>query len=74
MTKVISISDEAYGSLKRVKGKDSFSGTILRLTKPFQKKTLLDVVNSFAPNEELAGAVEKVYKGRSKFKFKKVVL
>lgn len=74
MTKIISLSDEAYGRLKRVKGKDSFSGTVLRLTNPLQKTTLLDVVNSFAPNEELASAVEKVYKNRSKFRFKKVVL
>ncbi len=31
MTKIISLSDEAYEKLSRLKGKDSFSKTILRL-------------------------------------------
>ena len=71
MTKIISLSDEAYGSLKRVKGKDSFSGTILRLTaKP--KKNLLEIIKSIAPNEELAKNIEAVYKARKNLKLKRV--
>lgn len=71
MTKVISISDKAYDSLKRVKGEDSFSEIILRLTqKP--KKNLLEIIKSMAPDEELANNIEEVYKRRKDFKLSRV--
>ncbi|GBC74601.1 hypothetical protein HRbin05_00645 [archaeon HR05] len=41
MTKVISLSDEAYQALKKIKGKDeSFSDVILRLIKEAAKRPL----------------------------------
>lgn len=73
MTRVISISDEAYDRLKAVKNGRSFSETIIGLTGG-EKKDLLDIVMSRSPNHELADAVEEVYKKRNRFKFRKVEL
>lgn len=59
--KTLTISEEAYNSLARVKGKDeSFTKVILRLTKKPAGRNLLDYVRSFSPDEELASAIEKV--------------
>jgi len=42
MTKVISLSEEAYKSLKRLKGEgESFSDVVLRMTKAAEPKSLL---------------------------------
>ena len=71
MTKVISVSDEAYERLSRIKGRDSFTGTILRLTNPKKKKTLLDVVREMKPNEELARNTDEAIKTLRKMKFRR---
>lgn len=72
MSKIIAVSDEAYNRLKRIKDNDSFSKVILRLTDKPNTKSLLDVINSWAPDEELAKNVEEAYKNRKNFKFKRV--
>ncbi len=38
MTKVISLSNEAYETLSKIKGKDSFSKVVLRLARGGQAK------------------------------------
>lgn len=63
--KTLTISEEAYNALSRIKTKDeSFTKTILRLTKKRSAGNLLDYVRSFSPDEELASAVEKVLQKR----------
>jgi predicted CopG family antitoxin len=42
MTKVISLSEEAYKALKRLKGEgESFSDVVMRMTKTAEPKSLL---------------------------------
>ena len=76
MTKVISVSDEAYDRLKREKREnDSFSKAIIRLTEPAGKKNdILTFVKSINPSvrERLAKNVEDAYKKMRKLKFKRV--
>jgi predicted CopG family antitoxin len=63
--KTLTISEEAYDALARVKGKDeSFTKVILRLAKRKSSGDLLDYVRSTPPNEELASAIEKVLEKR----------
>ena len=65
--KTLTISEEAYNALARVKSKDeSFTKAILRLAHKKAAGNLLDYVRSFSPDEELATAVEKVLEKRSK--------
>ncbi len=65
--KTLTISEEAYNALARVKAKDeSFTKTILRLTRKKAAGNMLDYVRSFSPDEELASAVEKVLEKRGK--------
>ena len=63
--KTLSISEEAYNALARVKGKDeSFTKVILRLAQRRSSGDLLDYIRSVGPNEELASAIEKVLEKR----------
>src|SRR6266699_3699044 len=56
--KTLTISEEAYNALARIKGRDeSFTKAILRLTNKKAAGNLLDYVRSFSPDEELASAV-----------------
>ena len=48
MTKVISLSDEAYGSLKKLKGtEESFSDIVIELTKEKRKQNLLKLAGAW---------------------------
>ena len=63
--KTLTISEEAYNALARVKGKDeSFTKVILRLAQRRISGDLLDYRRSVGPNEELASAIEKVLEKR----------
>ncbi len=63
--KTLTISEEAYDALARIKGKDeSFTRVILRLAKRRSSGDLLDYVRSMPPNEELASAIERVLEKR----------
>ncbi len=65
--KTLTISEEAYNALARVKGKDeSFTKAIPRLTRKKADGNLLDYIRSLSPDEELASAVEKVLEKRGK--------
>jgi predicted CopG family antitoxin len=63
--KTLTISEEAYDALARLKSKDeSFTEVILRLAQRKSKGNLLDYVRSFAPDNELADRIEEVVKKR----------
>jgi len=63
--KTISISEEAYLALARLKGeKESFTDIILRILKKRGEGTLLDYVKSLEPDGELAEALEQILKER----------
>jgi predicted CopG family antitoxin len=48
MTKVISLSEKAYETLKNIKKPgESFSDVVLRVTKNHQKKSLLDFAGTW---------------------------
>jgi predicted CopG family antitoxin len=74
MTKVISLSDEAYGNLKSLKNEgDSFSGVINRLTTEARKKSILDSAGKWAGTEEEFKKIKKmVREDRKKFKLREV--
>ncbi len=75
MTRVISISDEAYGRLKAMKNGGSFSEAIIGLTGGENSaKRLLEIIESREPDHELADAIEEVYKKRGRFKLREVNL
>jgi predicted CopG family antitoxin len=48
MTKVISLSDRAYGTLKKMKRKnESFSDVVIRLSNKEQKKSILELAGTW---------------------------
>jgi len=60
MTKVISISDEAYNGLMHLKSKkDSFSRVILRVVQKEEKKSLLDFFGRWPGSKEELSKINK---------------
>jgi predicted CopG family antitoxin len=75
MHKTITISEEAYEALARMKSEnESFTEAILRLVKKKEKGTLLDYVKSLEPDEEFAELLEEVVKERELVTLKDVKL
>ncbi len=75
MTRVISISDEAYDRLKSIKKENmSFSKVIIGLTETERRKRFFEFVKNMEPDEELARNVEEVYKQRGRFRLRRVTL
>ena len=71
MSRLISVSDEVYETLKRQKNGKSFSEVIKGMyTKP--TKTPLDVIKDWNPSPEFIEGLEKAYLERGKWKLKKV--
>jgi predicted CopG family antitoxin len=69
--KTLTISEEAYDALARLKSKDeSFTKVILRLAQRKSKGNLLDYVRSFAPDNELADRIEEVVKKRGSIRLR----
>ncbi|MHA1168112.1 MAG: antitoxin VapB family protein [Candidatus Hodarchaeales archaeon] len=70
--KTITISEEAYNALAREKTEfESFTDVILRITRAkVKKQELLLWLDSIEPNEDLASAIEEVYKQRNEWKFR----
>jgi len=67
--KTLTISEEAYDALARVKGKDeSFTKVILRLTGRKTKGNLLEYLRSIGPDYELADRLEKIVEERHKIR------
>ncbi|MBO8182457.1 MAG: antitoxin VapB family protein [Archaeoglobus sp.] len=60
--KTLTISEEAYNALRKLKGKgESFSDVIIRITK---KASLLEYIESTDFPEDLVEKVEGVYESR----------
>jgi predicted CopG family antitoxin len=71
MSKLISVSDEVYETLKRQKNGKSFSEVIKSMyEKPV--KTPFDVIKDWNPSPEFIEGLEKTYRERGKWKLKKV--
>ncbi|MBS7622451.1 antitoxin VapB family protein [Candidatus Bathyarchaeota archaeon] len=65
--KTITISEEAYNALAKVKGeKESFTDVILRIARKKGSGNLLDYVRSLQPDEELARTLEEIVQERKK--------
>ncbi|MBO3839468.1 MAG: antitoxin VapB family protein [Thermoproteota archaeon] len=69
--KTITISDEAYEALFRLKrDKESFTDVILRLTKGKAGGTLLEYIRSLEPDEDFAKIMEEVVMERRKIRLR----
>lgn len=63
--KTVTISEEAYNALARMKGKnESFTEVILRIARRKEEGTLLDYVKSIEADDEFAGILEEVVEKR----------
>ena len=60
MTKVISISDDAYEELKKLKANKSFSKIIIEITKEKSKDSLLELAGSLS-NEDAERIKKRIY-------------
>jgi len=77
MVKVISLSDEAYGILKRMKMGRSFSEVIVDVTTSKEKKGIVKDLSKFCgiwkdETEEWEKIKKKLYKDRKKAKLREV--
>lgn len=67
MTKIISLSDEAYGRLKALKGNDkSFTKIVIELTEPKKPKSLLDYAGVWKDRDDLKEIFDKILEERHK--------
>jgi predicted CopG family antitoxin len=65
MTRIISISDEAYEKLARIKGKDSFTQAILRLLRE-PKGDIMSLAGVWKDEHEMDGIFKKILEDRHK--------
>jgi len=74
MTRVISLSDEAYIELKKRKEEnESFSDVVLRIVKHEKKKNLSKFFGAWSgPKEELDRIEKMIYEDRKKTKMRDV--
>jgi predicted CopG family antitoxin len=64
--RTLTVSDEAYNALSKMKKeRESFTETILRLTKRTEKGTLLDYIKTLEPDEEFASTLETILENRN---------
>lgn len=76
MVKVISLSEEAYKTLKTIKGNNSFSELVVELVneRP-KKKSIKEFFGVFKENtDEWEKINKKLYEDRKKFKLREVKL
>jgi len=60
MTKVISLSEEAYKVLKRLKRRgESFSDVVIKITKNMESRSLLEFAGAWTGND-IDGVFEKI--------------
>ncbi len=65
--KTLTISEEAYAALARLKSRgESFTQVILRLTAKTKRGSLLDYVRSVEPDEEFAETLEEIVRRRER--------
>ena len=75
MTKVISLSNEAYERIKSIKNSgESFSDIVIKLVPRIKKKPLSDFLGKWTGTEKEIGDIKKIIEeGRKKFKTREVV-
>ena len=75
MTKVISLSNEAYERIRSIKKpSESFSDVVLKLTNKNKKKSLMDFFGKWPGSEEEIENIQKIIdEGRKNFKTREVV-
>ncbi|MBI2172987.1 MAG: antitoxin VapB family protein [Candidatus Aenigmarchaeota archaeon] len=73
MTKVISLSDEAYGSLKRFKREgESFSEVVMELANERRKRSLLELAGVWKDDPEIEKIFKQVLADRKNFRTRDV--
>ncbi|MBI2446077.1 antitoxin VapB family protein [Candidatus Micrarchaeota archaeon] len=66
MTKMISVRDEVYAKLAKLKNKDeSFSDLFLRLSEPEKKKSIMDLAGVWENRPEMDAIFDEILKRRS---------
>ncbi len=71
--KTLTISEEAYAALSRLKCRgESFTEVILRLTAKTKRGSLLDYVRSMEPDEEFAETLEEIVRHRERTRIRSV--
>jgi predicted CopG family antitoxin len=63
MGKVITLSDEAYEALKKIKSNKSFSEIVIEITKEKNKDELMSLAGSIT-NEDAEKIKKAIYEGR----------
>lgn len=63
MTKVISISDEAYNALRKIDAKRSFTEVIIELTLEKRKKSLMEFAGILS-DKEAESIKKEIYEAR----------
>ncbi len=66
MTRVISLSDEAYNRLKAAKNAGESFSVVVNRTFPLQKKSLLDLWGKWPGGKEELDRIEKVLRAERK--------
>lgn len=67
--KTLTVSEEAYNALARLKSKDeSFTKVILRLARKRERGNFLEYMRSISPDHELADSLEKVLEKRKRIR------
>ncbi len=73
MTKIISVSDDAYDALKVLKGeKDSFTDVITRLSKSRKTKSIMDFAGMWKESKEMDKIFSAISKDRKNIKLREV--
>jgi len=73
MTKIISLSEEAYSKLKAIKGDRSFSDVVIEFTNLRKKRSILDFAGAFKDNaDEWKNIKKMIEEDRKKFKLREV--
>lgn len=71
MSKLVSLSDDAYGKLlKMKKGKESFSRVVLRLAEGKRKRSILRFAGIWKEDKEIGKTFNKIMNERRKFVYK----
>jgi len=71
MVKVISLSNEAYGKLRALKGNRSFSEIVVEITANRKKGNIMDFAGVLKDNaDEWERIKERIYEDRKKFKLR----
>ena len=75
MTKVVSLSDEAYNTLKHLKhGDESFSEVVLRVTSDEKRKKFMSMAGVWKDDKEIEKIFKEVGEERKKAKMRDVDL